>query len=141
MKNASLILTVAGALLWSPLVPAATVPRTQPQAANVIASPSNLTAPVVLPPASSRHVPAEVWSVHREAELRDVLYGWSTRAGWSLVWDSEYSYQMQADAVFEGDYVSAVKQLFAALGKINPPLYPQIYQGNRVLVVKAQPNR
>jgi hypothetical protein len=80
------------------------------------------------------------WSVASNAELRDVLYGWSQRAGWSLVWDSEYSYQVQAGAVFSGDFVTAVTELFAAMGQQNPPLYPQLYQGNRVLVINAQPN-
>lgn len=83
----------------------------------------------------------DVWNVRRDRDLRDQLYDWTQRAGWGLVWDSEYSYVIQASAVFQGDFTSAVQQLFDALGDLDPPLYPEIYEGNRVLVVKSQPRQ
>lgn len=86
------------------------------------------------------HTPTEkTWEIIRGKDLRAQLDGWSTTAGWSLVWDSEYSYSIQANASFKGDYISAVKKLFSALGEdVNPKLYPELYQGNRVLKVTNQ---
>jgi hypothetical protein len=91
-------------------------------------------APVALPPSTA------TWRLRAGAPLRDVLYDWSRRAGWTLVWDSEYQYTLDADAQFSGDFPAAVTQLFHALGDLNPPLYPALYQGNRVLAVKALPS-
>jgi hypothetical protein len=89
-----------------------------------------------------RHVaPAEVWTVKRGSELRDVLYDWSKQAGWTLVWESEYSYLLQADAAFNGDFVAALSQLFDALRDVNPPLFPEVFKGNRVVLVKNQPTK
>ncbi|PHZ32584.1 hypothetical protein CS537_06175 [Yersinia mollaretii] len=82
--------------------------------------------------------PEKTWQITRGTDLRTQLDNWSTTAGWSLVWDSEYSYLIQANASFKGDYISAVKQLFTALGDINPNLYPELYQGNYVLKVSNQ---
>lgn len=105
-------------------------------------------SPTVTPQLLPRPVPpvaptdataANAWRVNSGAALSDVLYDWSQRAGWTLVWDSDYRYTMDASAVFQGDFPSAVTQLFSALGTLNPPLYPALYHGNQVLVVKAQP--
>ncbi|MCB5309626.1 toxin co-regulated pilus biosynthesis Q family protein [Yersinia massiliensis] len=83
--------------------------------------------------------PEKTWQIIRGTDLRAQLDSWSTAAGWSLVWDSEYSYLIQANASFKGDYISAVKQLFTALGDdVNPNLYPELYQGNFVLKVSNQ---
>lgn len=83
--------------------------------------------------------PEKTWQIIRGTDLRAQLDNWSTAAGWSLVWDSEYSYLIQANATFKGDYISAVKQLFTALGDdVNPNLYPELYQGNFVLKVSNQ---
>ena len=95
----------------------------------------------VLPLAIEARAFDDAWTVRRDVDLREQLDAWSQRAGWSLVWDSEYSYVMQANAVFTGDFVSAVTQLFSALGSVNPALYPEVFQGNQVLVVKGQPRR
>lgn len=79
------------------------------------------------------------WEIMRGKDLRTQLDSWSTAAGWSLVWESEYSYSIQANASFKGDYISVVKQLFSALGEdVTPKLYPELYQGNRVLKVSNQ---
>ncbi|CND05399.1 putative secretion system protein PilL [Yersinia intermedia] len=81
------------------------------------------------------------WKVRQGSSLHSVLQEWSNRAGWNLVWNSEYSYTLQASATFKGDYISATKQLFDALGDMNPPIYPELYQGNYVLQVGNKPSR
>ncbi|MBV8046450.1 MAG: toxin co-regulated pilus biosynthesis Q family protein [Paludibacterium sp.] len=106
------------------------------------AAPATASAPVsaMASPTAPSPRPMETWRVSNGAALRDTLYDWGQRAGWTLVWDSEYRYTLDADAVFSGDFPAAVTQLFNTLGELNPPLYPAIYQGNRVLVVKALPS-
>ena len=98
-------------------------------------------AALVAPSTPTRTRPAALWSAKRGSDLRDVLYDWTRRAGWNLVWESDYSYELQADASFDGDLVGALHQLFDALSEVNPPLFPEAFKGNRVLLVKNQPTR
>ncbi|WP_183085126.1 toxin co-regulated pilus biosynthesis Q family protein [Trinickia fusca] len=85
--------------------------------------------------------PSQRWTVARDGQLQAVLTDWCRRAGWTLVWKSEYSYRIDAEATFNGDFVSAVTSMLAALGNVSPPIYPDIYKGNRVLVIKNNPSR
>jgi len=85
-------------------------------------------------------IAAPEWKASRGSDLHSVLQQWSTRAGWSLVWNSEYSYTLLADATFKGDYISAVKELFEALDGIHPNIYPELYKGNYVLKVSNKPS-
>ncbi|MFZ3185800.1 MAG: toxin co-regulated pilus biosynthesis Q family protein [Pseudomonas sp.] len=81
----------------------------------------------------------QLWQIKRGVELRSQLDAWATRAGWNLIWESEYAYVPQVEAAFTGTFISAVTDVFAALQAANPPLYPVLYQGNQVLLVKGQP--
>lgn len=81
------------------------------------------------------------WTVPRDAQLQDVLTDWCRRAGWTLVWQSEYSYRIEAEANFNGDFLSAVTSMLTALSNVSPPIYPEIYKGNRVVVIKNNPTR
>jgi len=84
---------------------------------------------------------ASYWKVPRDAQLQTVLTDWCRRAGWTLVWQSEYSYRIEAEANFNGDFVSAVTSMLTALSNVSPPIYPEIYKGNRVVVIKNNPAR
>ena len=83
--------------------------------------------------------PTPVWSVARDAQLQTVLADWCRQAGWTLVWKSEYSYRLEAQASFNGDFLTAVMAMFNDMKAATPPIYPEIYKGNRVLVVKNSP--
>ncbi|HFS8112827.1 TPA: toxin co-regulated pilus biosynthesis Q family protein [Enterobacter asburiae] len=87
------------------------------------------------------YVTGHQWIATKGTPLHTVLQDWSDKAGWSLVWNSEYNYTLQANATFRGDYISAIKQLFDALGDMNPPIYPELYQGNFVLQIGNKPSR
>ncbi len=87
-------------------------------------------------PAATPH-----WTVPRDAQLQTVLTDWCRRAGWTLVWQSEYSYRIEAEANFNGDFVSAVTSMLTALSNVSPPIYPEIYKGNQVVVIKNTPTR
>ncbi|MFB2866360.1 TcpQ domain-containing protein [Aeromonas sp. MdU4] len=96
-----------------------------PSAVNLI-PPSNIQPP---------------WVVHPNVDLSEQLDGWAARAGWTLVWEAEYVYFPKLSASFTGDFTSAVTELFIAMKDIEPKLYPVLYRGNRVLLVKNQPLR
>lgn len=81
------------------------------------------------------------WVVPSGASLQDVLYQWCQQAGWSLVWNSEYAYTTQAGTTFKGNFLDAVKDLFGAMDTAVPHMYPVIYKGNKVVVVKNTTSR
>ena len=91
--------------------------------------------------AVSQSLPSMPWTIPRGAQLQTVLTDWCHRAGWTLVWQSEYSYRVEAPASFDGDFVSAVTAMFGAMKNVSPTIYPDIYKGNRVVVVKNDPTR
>ncbi|MCD4500494.1 toxin co-regulated pilus biosynthesis Q family protein [Chromobacterium vaccinii] len=99
--------------------------------------------PKASPKSSAKSVSAvkPAWRIQPAVELREQLDAWAARAGWTLVWESEYAYLPKLQARFDGDFITAVTALFSALQDVNPPLYPVLYQGNQVLVVKSQPQR
>ncbi|MBP4052092.1 toxin co-regulated pilus biosynthesis Q family protein [Chromobacterium violaceum] len=99
--------------------------------------------PKASPKPSTKSVSAvkPAWRIQPAVELREQLDAWAARAGWTLVWESEYAYLPKLQARFDGDFIAAVTALFGALQDVNPPLYPVLYQGNQVLVVKSQPQR
>lgn len=92
-------------------------------------------------PGAITPLPTVPWTVPRGAQLQAVLTDWCHRAGWTLVWQSEYSYRVEAAASFDGDFVSAVTAMFSAMKNVSPAIYPDIYKGNRVVVVKNDPTR
>jgi hypothetical protein len=104
------------------------------QAAKPEQAPTVASIPVAVPP------PLPMWPVAKDAQLQAVLSDWCRRAGWTLVWHSEYSYRLDAAANFDGDFVAAVTALFNGMRTVVPPIYPEIYRGNRVLVVKNTPS-
>lgn len=91
-------------------------------------------------PDSATDKPSEPhWTVPRDAQLQAVLSDWCQRAGWTLVWQSDYSYRIEASASFDGNFQSAVTGLFTAMAGVSPSIYPEIYKGNRVVLVKNNP--
>ena len=97
-----------------------------------IASPGDKTDPGTAYPASDRS--HDIWMVAQGGDLEDTLYDWAKRAGWSLVWRSDYEYPIEAHAAFEGDFITVSTDLFKSM-KATPALYPTFYEGNHVLVV------
>lgn len=89
------------------------------------------TSPQVRPAA-----PHYLWEVRKGTSLKETLQAWSKAAGWQdLNWEAHQDdVTFEADAKFQGDFVSAVKQLLKAL----PPsvkLKADIFHENRLLVI------
>lgn len=79
-----------------------------------------------------------LWRVERGENLFNVLSQWSGDAGWSLLWKVGGSYRVLSSATFSGDFISAVKQLFSAMGMQNINIYIKFYTGNKVLLVTSE---
>ena len=88
-------------------------------------------APQVRPSA-----PHYLWEVRKGTSLKETLQAWAKAAGWQDVsWEAHQDdLTFEADAKFQGDFVSAVKQLLKAL----PPsvkLKADVFHENRLLVI------
>ena len=78
------------------------------------------------------------WEVYAGATMEDLLLEWGEQSGWKVIWNSEYSYPIEASAVFNGDFVSAASTLIKAMRNATPPVKGEFYKGNRVLVVETE---
>lgn len=78
---------------------------------------------------------ANTWNVFAGDSLENVLMDWADKSGWTVVWNSEYSYPIKASARFEGNFMDASAALIRSFNKANPPVRGEFYKGNKVLVV------
>lgn len=67
--------------------------------------------------------------------LREQLTDWAARAGYGLVWNAHNDYELRGSATFQGEFIDAVKQFFAALQANGLAMRVTIYQGNQVMEV------
>ena len=80
----------------------------------------------------------EEWRIDpvRHGTLRGVLEAWSSRSGWTLVWEAdEVDYALQAPAVFLGTFDEAVDALLRET-KGRRMLIPTLWRANRYLTVR-----
>lgn len=80
------------------------------------------------------------WYVPSGVSLFNVLQHWTKAAGWSLIWDVEYQFDLMATASFSGDFMAAMKMLMDSLGGVQPMLYIRVYPENKVVVVSLDPS-
>jgi hypothetical protein len=137
---------------------AAAVPASDPDAAYVPppGSPGYVSMPVVNPsrsilPMAVKAMPAvnppvvdgmiapdnsanDVWQIKAGEDLNQVLGTWAHKAGWTLAYNTDIVYPMQANAQINGDFVSAVSELIKAI-HADPRPYATFYKANQALVV------
>lgn len=77
----------------------------------------------------------QTWVVEPAEYLRTIMEDWAESAGWTLVWNSDYDYPMQAGAKFYGDFLEATGELVRSLKDARPALTVSFYKGNRVVVI------
>lgn len=80
------------------------------------------------------------WYVPRGVSLFNVLQHWTDAAGWSLIWNVEYQFDLMATASFSGNFMDAMRMLMDSLGGVQPILYIRVYPENKVVVVSLDPN-
>jgi Toxin co-regulated pilus biosynthesis protein Q. len=68
-------------------------------------------------------------------DLRVTLESWAAATGWTVNWQSEFKYQIEADATFQGDFVKATSDLIKAMSDARPTITVDFYSANRVVVI------
>lgn len=91
-------------------------------------------SPAAEAPSIAPAVPAPTWSVN-PGGLHAQLESWSFKAQYQLVWKAKHDFELETNANFSGDFVSAIKQLFAGLHRGGHALRVTVYQGNNVIEV------
>ena len=133
------------AALVSPTVPVALLPVVAgPQSAKpsldrpdtVPAAPSADPAP----PALSAKV-EELWLAAAGRSLQEVLRDWADKAGWTLVWQSDREYPIDASATFSGDFTKVASQLCEGFSTVAPAPFAHFYKRNQVLVILSGEGR
>ncbi len=67
--------------------------------------------------------------------LREQMTDWAASANYNLIWNAQNDYELRGSATFQGEFIDAVKTLFAALQANGLALRVTIYQGNQVMEV------
>lgn len=80
--------------------------------------------------------PAPAWAATAGSDLQTTLQGWSERAGWKLLWQSDFVYDLNSGTTFQGSFEDSVKALILAMRDVRPTPTVVFYGGNRTLVVK-----
>jgi hypothetical protein len=83
----------------------------------------------------------ELWIASTGQSLRTVLVDWAKRAGWTIVWQSDREYPVDAMATFSGDFMKAAEQLFEGFSTAVPAPSAHFYKGNNVLLVESGEGR
>jgi hypothetical protein len=79
------------------------------------------------------------WAVMAGTSLKETLEGWTSIAGWTLIWDSPIDYRMRASATFHGPFEVSAASLIDSIYNGNPELMATFHRGNRVLHIENQP--
>jgi hypothetical protein len=75
-----------------------------------------------------------VWQVKAGQDLNDVLATWAHQAGWTLAYNTDVIYPLQANAQINGDFIGAVTDLINAV-HADPRPYATFYKANHALVI------
>ena len=68
-------------------------------------------------------------------DLRATLESWAASTGWTVNWKSEFKYEIEADATFEGDFVKATSALIQAMSEARPTITVDFFTANHVVVI------
>lgn len=79
----------------------------------------------------------ESWLVMEGSTLEDTLMTWASRADWTLVWNSKYSYPLSASAEFQGDFVDVAARLIKTMSRADNPPQVEFFKGNNVIVIET----
>jgi hypothetical protein len=80
---------------------------------------------------------ASEWAVHRGETLSQMLHRWADDAGFTIVYQADIDYVLQADVVIRGTFSEAAGQVIESFANASPPISADYYLGNKVIVVRS----
>lgn len=78
--------------------------------------------------------PDMTWTAGSGMTFDSVLQSWAQRAGWTVLYNTNINYPIEATATFNGPFLKAVEDLTYSVHSHPPPLV-QPYTGNHVILV------
>lgn len=79
----------------------------------------------------------ETWTIV-PGKLHEQLSMWAKQADYQIIWKTRNDFDMESYARFQGDFLNAIRQLFAGLQRSGHALRVTLYQGNKVLEVNDE---
>lgn len=80
--------------------------------------------------------PAEhKWLAYKGESLQSLMVRWAGYAGYQVVWDAPYDYQINASFELSGSFSGVIKQLFDEFGNSDRPMKIDIYNQQKLVHV------
>jgi len=79
----------------------------------------------------------KVWEI-KPGRLKPQFTKWAEKAGYQLVWRSQYDYEIPVKADFHGNFIAALSSAVDSLYKGGTKISAQIYKGNKVVLIKGE---
>lgn len=98
-----------------------------------------LKADLPMPPGEAPSA-ATRWRIRAGSTLRQAIEAWANAASYQVVWHARHGFNIEADATFQGDFLTAVKSLFEGYGAADSPLSVDVYPDQRLLVITSAAN-
>jgi hypothetical protein len=95
-----------------------------------------LKAELPMPPGDAASTNT-AWRIHAGSTLRKSIETWASAARYQVVWHARHGFNIEANATFQGDFLTATKSLFDGYGASESPLYVDVYPDQRLLVVTS----
>ena len=119
--------------------PAIAAVATVPAAAAATPLPPPVAAaPTAAPPP----LPEPTWDVTpSDRTLRTAMARWARTAGWQLMWELPYDYELDTHSAIHGSFEHAVEVVARSMADADPPLRAIIYSGNKVVRIVGEKTR
>lgn len=89
-------------------------------------------APVQVEPLPA---PKPEWIAEHGTTLRAAVEEWSSKAGWTVIWDASIDYPIVGTLRYRGEYLDAVRGIFLAHAHAARPLQADAYVGQKLVHV------
>lgn len=80
---------------------------------------------------------ANEWDVRSGETLSQLLHRWGDDAGYTIVYQADTDFVLQADVVIRGTFSEASGQVIESFSNANPPITADFFLGNKVIVVRS----
>ena len=80
---------------------------------------------------------ASEWDVRSGETLSQLLHRWADDAGYTIVYQANTDFVIQADVIIRGTFAEATGQVVESFANANPPIAAEYFFGNKVIVVRS----